>query len=70
MLVCLCCVVTSDEVERAIDQGATTLEDIGKRCNAGIHCGGCHSTMIDLLHNRRPVQKSLYTMHDGTDDND
>jgi bacterioferritin-associated ferredoxin len=50
MYVCVCLAVTQSEVERAIEQGATSREAITRACKAGGDCGACHGmleTMID-----------------------
>ena len=49
MVVCLCKNVSSREIEEHIDQGATTLEEVGRRCGAGTDCGGCHADIEELL---------------------
>jgi bacterioferritin-associated ferredoxin len=41
MIVCLCHAVTERDLERVISDGATTVEEVGRRCGAGTDCGAC-----------------------------
>ena len=41
MFVCHCRAVTDGEIREAITAGACDLEEVGRRCGAGITCGGC-----------------------------
>jgi bacterioferritin-associated ferredoxin len=50
--VCHCRVVTDREVERAIADGARTIEEIGARCGAGTDCASCHPELERLLSER------------------
>ena len=52
MIVCHCRVVGERSVERAIDAGAHTVDEIGARCGAGTVCGGCHPELQRLLSER------------------
>jgi bacterioferritin-associated ferredoxin len=56
-LVCLCYGVNERRVRREIDHGATTIEEIAERCNAGSCCQSCHPTLDQLLaeHCQRPA---------------
>jgi bacterioferritin-associated ferredoxin len=49
MYVCSCRATTDREVARAIDGGATTIDDISRACGAGDGCGGCWPTLQHLL---------------------
>jgi bacterioferritin-associated ferredoxin len=51
-LVCLCYGVNERRVRREIDHGATTIEEIAERCNAGSCCQSCHPVLDDLLAER------------------
>ena len=48
-MVCLCFGVNERRVRREIDHGATTIEEIAERCQAGGCCESCHPTLNDLL---------------------
>ena len=52
MLVCHCRAVNERAVERVIDSGARSVEEIGARCGAGTHCGACHPELERLLSER------------------
>jgi len=39
--VCLCHAATTRDIDAAIDDGATTVEEIGDACGAGTGCGAC-----------------------------
>ena len=49
MYACICTAVTVDEVDRAIDAGAQTIEAVGDCTTAGTTCGSCHDTLADLI---------------------
>lgn len=48
MIVCICKQVRHHEVDRAIDAGARSVDEIGALCGAGTGCGRCR----DYLHDR------------------
>jgi bacterioferritin-associated ferredoxin len=44
------CFPTSDrDVDNAIDDGARTVAEIGRRCGAGTGCGACVDELRDRL---------------------
>jgi bacterioferritin-associated ferredoxin len=47
--ICLCRVVTRKVIEAAIEGGARTVEEVGRRSGAGTDCGKCRRTIIRLL---------------------
>jgi len=49
MFVCHCRAVTDGEIREAITAGACDLEEVGRRCGAGITCGGCCPLIQELL---------------------
>jgi bacterioferritin-associated ferredoxin len=49
MVVCLCQGVSDRSVQRAIDQGACSRRQVTEACNAGGVCGGCHSTIAEMI---------------------
>jgi len=55
-LVCLCNGVSERKVVKAIDHGATTIDEIGRACRAGTTCHGCRDTLADLLVQRLTEQ--------------
>ena len=51
MVVCLCKGVCDRSIKTAINQGATTLEDVARACRgAGTGCGSCRPMIADLIH--------------------
>ncbi len=53
MIVCLCQAVTEKKVRAAIDSGASTRREVTRACRAGAGCGGCHSTIRDLIRDQQ-----------------
>jgi bacterioferritin-associated ferredoxin len=49
MFVCHCRAVTDAEIRAAITAGARDLEEVGRRCGAGVTCGGCCPLIQELL---------------------
>jgi bacterioferritin-associated ferredoxin len=49
MFVCHCRAVTDREIREAIAAGARDLAAVGRRCGAGITCGGCCPLIQQLL---------------------
>lgn len=49
MYVCHCRAVTDRTITAAIASGASTIEEVGRRCRAGTGCGGCHQAIEALL---------------------
>jgi bacterioferritin-associated ferredoxin len=49
MFVCHCRALTDRDIGEAIAAGARDLDEIGRRCGAGITCGGCCPLLEELL---------------------
>ena len=49
MIVCVCNNVSESELRRAIDEGATTISQLGKRTGVGTNCGSCLQTARSVL---------------------
>jgi len=49
MIVCFCHPTSDRDVDAIIDDGARTVEDIGRRCGAGTGCGTCLEDLRDRL---------------------
>ena len=49
MYICSCKAVKERTVRAAIASGASTLDEVGRRCGAGTVCGGCHELIDELL---------------------
>ena len=48
MIVCMCHPTSDRDLDAIIDDGARTVEEIGRRCGAGTGCGMC----VDELRQR------------------
>jgi NAD(P)H-nitrite reductase large subunit len=49
VIVCHCALVSDGELLAAIEDGATSLDELTERCGAAQHCGGCRSAVARLL---------------------
>ncbi|HEU0032461.1 MAG TPA: (2Fe-2S)-binding protein [Kofleriaceae bacterium] len=49
MLVCICHPTSDRDLEAVIDDGARTVQEIGRRCGAGTGCGACVDELRDRL---------------------
>jgi bacterioferritin-associated ferredoxin len=52
MIVCLCYPASDRDIDAVIDDGARTVEDIGRKCGAGTGCGTCVSELRERLQSR------------------
>ena len=52
MIVCLCYPASEREIDSVIDDGARTVEDIGRKCGAGTGCGTCVGELRERLASR------------------
>jgi assimilatory nitrate reductase catalytic subunit len=59
-LVCLCHGVSERKIERAIDRGATSIDDVGFVCRAGTNCGVCRETIHEMIVTRVSVRHAAY----------
>lgn len=49
MIVCLCHAVSDREIDEAIDDGCSSVRQIGRNCKAGTDCGACRTEIRDKL---------------------
>jgi len=49
MLVCLCHPASDRDIDAIIDDGARTVQDVGRKCGAGTGCGACVEEIRDRL---------------------
>lgn len=52
MIVCSCRAVAERVIRATIDDGASTVTEVGNLCAAGTRCGGCWSVLQRLLDER------------------
>lgn len=48
MIICLCDGVSDRQIQRAIDDGATTIPEFMSR-RIGTGCGSCHGMILQML---------------------
>lgn len=49
MIVCLCKVATDRDIADAIQDGASTVDEVGDRCGAGTGCGSCREFIHGMI---------------------
>ena len=49
MLVCHCKKICDRTIRECVERGARSVEDVGRACQAGTGCGGCHATIQALV---------------------
>lgn len=49
MIVCCCHRVTDREIRRHASAGARTVRQVAEACGAGASCGGCRTTVCEIL---------------------
>lgn len=58
MIVCVCEAVNCRTIRRTIDEGATSVREVGAKCRAGTNCGQCRRAIGDLIREQRTRQDS------------
>jgi bacterioferritin-associated ferredoxin len=58
MYICHCRAVSDREITAKIQQGAESVDDLGRRCGAGAGCGGCRPVLAELLEEERRLRRS------------
>jgi bacterioferritin-associated ferredoxin len=61
MYVCHCQAVTDHTIDEVVSAGATTIDEIARRCGAGSDCGGCWDALEELL--ARHHSRELVSAH-------
>ncbi len=49
MIICHCAGITDRDIAELVEQGATTLGEITRRCGAGRNCAPCRAELRDIL---------------------
>lgn len=49
VIVCICHPTSDRDLDAVIDDGARTVQEIGRRCGAGTGCGACVDELRDRL---------------------
>ncbi|MEM9195503.1 MAG: (2Fe-2S)-binding protein [Myxococcota bacterium] len=61
MLICHCKRVNDRTIKSAIDDGARSIEAVGRHCGAGTGCGGCRPAIDHLLRDSKRTALPLLT---------
>jgi len=56
MIVCVCEGVSDREIRASIQQGASSVSELGHRCKVGLDCGRCRDMLRGMLGERAPRQ--------------
>ena len=57
MYICHCRAITDTTIEAAISSGATTVDELARRCGAGSRCGGCWPALEEFLAAHSPSSR-------------
>jgi bacterioferritin-associated ferredoxin len=49
MIVCICKLVTDRQVKSAIAEGASTVAEVARACQAGTGCGACTEQIQEMI---------------------
>ena len=49
MFVCVCSAVSDRQVERALDEGADSLDALAAKTGAGACCGSCRPLLLKII---------------------
>lgn len=66
MIVCCCHRVTDREIRRAASAGACTPRQVAEACGAGASCGGCRTTVCEILDDVHDQRVMLSASSRGT----
>lgn len=64
MIVCVCRAVRCRDIDRALDEGASTVREIGLACGAGRDCGACAADLRARLAARGMAAESSESQPD------
>jgi bacterioferritin-associated ferredoxin len=53
MFVCVCSAVSDRQVERALEEGADSLDALAAKTGAGACCGSCRPLLLNIIEERR-----------------
>lgn len=49
MIVCHCALVSDRRLRAEIESGATSIDEVARRCGASQYCGGCTTAVERIL---------------------
>jgi bacterioferritin-associated ferredoxin len=53
MYICLCNAIRQSEIEKAIDEGAVTLEALQETLEVAVNCGACTQDVLEILERKK-----------------
>ncbi|MEJ2760070.1 MAG: (2Fe-2S)-binding protein [Gammaproteobacteria bacterium] len=59
MFVCVCHAVTESDIDRALDEGAATLDHLKHRLDVATSCGCCSETIRECLARRQSLEDGI-----------
>jgi bacterioferritin-associated ferredoxin len=65
MIVCLCKGITDRTIRTLVREGACSISEVGRACDAGRTCGGCRPTINHLVETETKQRKSPRGMMQG-----
>ena len=57
-IICHCLGVRDRTITKAVQRGATSLDEVQALCEAGTQCGGCHAAVAELIERNTRVGHS------------
>ena len=57
MIVCICRRVSDRTIRAAIEDGASSVEEVGSACRAGTGCGMCHESIRQMLCDSKDAER-------------
>lgn len=69
MYICICKAVSDRTIKGIIQSGARSVDDVGRVCGAGTHCGGCRHAVQELISrtvHSGPAQSQQESQNEGS----
>ena len=65
MLMCLCYGISCQEIQKIVQQGSFTTEEVQKECHAGMGCGCCLEALSKMVETevRKQCDLTMNTSH-------
>jgi bacterioferritin-associated ferredoxin len=64
VIICICRGKSDRDINKAIDNGATTVRDL-QRCGIGNQCGSCHTTLRGMLARAADARAAAQVANEG-----
>jgi bacterioferritin-associated ferredoxin len=62
MIVCHCYCVSDREIRACAREGANSVGEVGRACEAGTGCGGCRPEIAAIIEGEQPASMASYRM--------